>query len=448
MDDVTELKKVEKELKKHEAIQTISQRLQTIIDKIEDGITLSDTKGKFELFNSRMQEITGYTMEEANRSSNFTTLLYPDVQEQKKALDTINETTKKGFSRNIETKIQAKDGTKKTLLVSTSLQNFDNRDMFLSVYRDITERKKAEEILKESESKHRTLLRNLPQEIFYKDKNSVYISCNESYASDLKIKPEDIPGKTDYDFFPKNLAEKYRDDDKRVLESGVTKDIEEFYTKDGKTLWVHTVKSPVKDTNGNIMGVLGIFWDITEQKTMQEAIKQSEERYRAIFESANDGIITMSKDGKINDINAIASTLFGYRREEFIGKNLKEIMHIFTLKSKMTILKNFALRILGKEIAPYDVEMIKADGSILNVEINAVPLRKDGAIVGDLAILHDVTDRKKAEDELKRKIEELERYKNVTVGRELTMVELKKEINELCEKLGEKPRYSLNRETL
>ncbi len=73
-----------------------------------------------------------------------------------------------------------------------------------------------------SENKYKLLIENLSQKIFSKDKNSVYVSCNKSYAHDLKIKPDEIVGKTDYDFHTKELAEKYRADDKRVMESGKT----------------------------------------------------------------------------------------------------------------------------------------------------------------------------------------------------------------------------------
>ncbi len=142
------------------------------------------------------------------------------------------------------------------------------------------ERKKAEKTLKVSENKYKTLLENLPQKIFLKDKNSVYISCNENYARDLKIKAAEIAGKTDHDFFLKELAEKYRADDKRIMKSGKTEDINEKYAQRGKKVFVHTVKTPVKDGAGNIIGILGIFWDITAQKQAQKRLLDYQKQLR------------------------------------------------------------------------------------------------------------------------------------------------------------------------
>ena len=90
------------------------------------------------------------------------------------------------------------------------------------------------------------LVENLPQRIFLKDRNSVYLSCNGNYAGDLKIEPDQIAGKTDFDFYPRDLAEKYRADDERIMESGASEDIDERYIKDGQELLVHTAKTPVK----------------------------------------------------------------------------------------------------------------------------------------------------------------------------------------------------------
>jgi PAS domain S-box-containing protein len=130
------------------------------------------------------------------------------------------------------------------------------------------------------ESKYKTLLESLPQKIFLKDTNSVYISCNENYAKDLKIKAEEIVGKTDYDFFPKELAEKYRADDKRVMSSGKTEDINEKYVQRGKEVFVHTVKTLVKDEAGNVIGILGILWDITAQRQAQKRLLDYQKRLR------------------------------------------------------------------------------------------------------------------------------------------------------------------------
>jgi len=126
------------------------------------------------------------------------------------------------------------------------------------------------------------LIENLPQKIFLKGSNSVYVSCNENYARDLKIRPDEINGKTDYDFYPKELAEKYRADDQRIMRLGNIEDIEERYIQNGQEAWVHTVKTPIKDEKGNVTGILGIFWDITEHKRAEEELKSSRKQLRAL----------------------------------------------------------------------------------------------------------------------------------------------------------------------
>ena len=148
--------------------------------------------------------------------------------------------------------------------------------------RQITQHIVTEEMLRKSEKKYRVLVENLPQNIFHKDRNSVYVSCNKNYADDLKIKPEQIVGKTDYDFYSKELAEKYRADDKSIMESGTVKTIEEMYVQNGNEMVVQTVKAAIKDKEGSVIGILGIFWDITDHKNAEKKLLEYQNQLRAL----------------------------------------------------------------------------------------------------------------------------------------------------------------------
>ncbi|MBF0407092.1 MAG: PAS domain-containing protein [Candidatus Riflebacteria bacterium] len=127
--------------------------------------------------------------------------------------------------------------------------------------------------LDSSETKYQLLVDELEQKIFYKDPDSVYISCNRAYANVLGITPEEITGKTDLDFYPHELAEKYRSDDKLIMSGKKTRVLEEKYVEKGKEYWVYTTKTPIFDHTGKNLGILGMFYDITEKKLLEEQTK-------------------------------------------------------------------------------------------------------------------------------------------------------------------------------
>ncbi len=148
----------------------------------------------------------------------------------------------------------------------------------LVIRREMEQRVSTEQALRRSHSSYRYLVDNLPQRLFHKDLDGVYVSCNRRYAQDLGIEPDEIVGSTDFDYFPDQLARDYQADDKRIIRGGVTEELEESYLVDGEQRWVNTVRTPLFDDYGEVIGVLGIFWDITEQKRDAEARRRLEHR--------------------------------------------------------------------------------------------------------------------------------------------------------------------------
>lgn len=126
--------------------------------------------------------------------------------------------------------------------------------------------------LRKSTDRYRTLLDNLPQIIWQKDPDSVYAGCNAAYARSLGIAPEELPGKTDLDFYPVELAEKYRADDRRILAAGEIETFDECWLATGGERYVHTTKMPLRDEGGTIYGTLGIAEDITERRQAERLL--------------------------------------------------------------------------------------------------------------------------------------------------------------------------------
>jgi len=231
--------------------------------------------------NRAIEKIYGYTIDEWLKNPNlWVDTIHPD--DAKRVLAEFTKAQKEVKNGVLEYRIIRQDKAVRWVQDRFNWEK-DQQGKVISMnglMYDITKRKKSEEALKVSENKYRTVLENLPQKVYLKDKNSVYISCNENYAADLKIKAAEITGKTDYDFFPKELAEKYRADDKRIMKSGKTEDINEKYIQNGRELVIHTVKTPVRDEQGNVAGILSIFWDITAQRQAQKRLLAYQKRLR------------------------------------------------------------------------------------------------------------------------------------------------------------------------
>ncbi len=172
------------------------------------------------------------------------------------------------------------------------------------------------------------LLDNAPQRVFFKDTHSVYISCNQQYAADLGITPQQIIGKTDFDFYSLEEADKYRADDQWIIETGQTEEFEETRTWHGQQQLVRTIKTPIKNKAGKSVGVLGIFWDITEERRAQHD-------YHTLFDQMITGFafneMIFDESGKPVDyrflaVNPAFEELTGLRARDIVGRTAKEVL--------------------------------------------------------------------------------------------------------------------------
>jgi PAS domain S-box-containing protein len=158
--------------------------------------------------------------------------------------------------------------------------------LLASLESQLAQRRRVEDALRKSEGFYHSLVESLPQSILRKDLKGRFTFGNQKFCAALDRSLEEIVGKTDADFFPAELAEKYRRDDLRVIESGqVFETVEQHVTPHGDTLYVHVIKTPLRDTDGNVIGVQGIFWDVTERRRAEEQLREQNVRLQQMAES-------------------------------------------------------------------------------------------------------------------------------------------------------------------
>jgi PAS domain S-box-containing protein len=400
--DVTERKQVEK------ALRESTDQLQAIYNCIADGLVVAEVEtGRIVRVSPAACAMFGYSEREflEKRVSD----LHPAA-----SLGTVEA----AFHAQAEgEQVMApglpcarKDGSIFLADVAARPTIYAGRRCLVGFFRDITERKRAEEALQESERKFRTLVENLPQKIFYKDRDSIYVSCNDNYARDLKVSADGITGKTDYDFYPQELAEKYRADDKRVMDSGTTEDIEEVYIEAGERRWVHTIKTPVRDESGNIVGVLGIFWDITERKREQEEILFKNALLEAQTEASIDGILVVDSARKMISFNRRFVEMWGIPQEAVDSRSGERALQ--SEIEKLTDPEAFLARVRylydHRDEQSRD-EIPLRDGRTF--DRYAAPVRgADGTYYGRVWYFRDITERKQGEKALEAKNRELESF--------------------------------------
>jgi sigma-B regulation protein RsbU (phosphoserine phosphatase) len=249
----------------------------SIFDHLVEGIFRTTPDGNFLLANVALARIYGYDspVELVASIKDIANRLYVDQgrREEFVAQMQANDTLS-GF----ESKIFRKDGS--MIWISENCRAVRDVTGKLLYYEgtveDITKQRQVEEALRSSESLYHSLVETMPQNVFRKDLQGRFTFANRQYCEHYQCKLEDILGKTDFDFFPKPMAEKYQRDDEQVITNARTSEItEEHHPFGQEKSVVQVVKTPLYGADGKVIGLQGIFWDITEKKRAEEKIRQT-----------------------------------------------------------------------------------------------------------------------------------------------------------------------------
>jgi PAS domain S-box-containing protein len=310
---------------------------------------------------------------------------------------------------------------------------------------DITERKKAEEALRESETQFRTLADSIPNLAWWANADGYITWYNRRWYEYTGTTPEEMEGWGWQSVHDPEVLPRVLERWKASIDTGEPFDMEfPLRGADGIFRPFLTRVMPLKDSAGRVFRWFGTNTDITELKKAEEA----QGRLAAIVESSEDAIISKDLDGIIQSWNVGAEKIFGYAADEVMGKNISLLIppgHSDEVPEILARIKG------GEHIENFETARIRKDGTIVPVSLNFSAIKDArGKVIGASKIAHDISERKKAEEEIRRRVEdlrsaneELARFNSVAVGRELQMVELKKEVNELCGKTGEPPRYRI-----
>lgn len=248
-----------------------------IFDHLVEGVFRTTLDGHYSLANVALARIYGYDSptELVASIKDIARNLYVEPGRRDEFVRLMQEhDTLSGF----ESKIYRKDGS--VIWISENCRVVRDGAGKLLYYEgtveDITQRRQTEEALRGSESLYHSLVETMPQNVFRKDLAGRFTFANQQYCRHYHCKLEDILGKTDFDFFPKELAEKYLKDDRRVMETGQTYEFtEEHHPFGQEKRTTHVVKTPLYSADGKIMGLQGMFWDVTEQVRAEEQIRRT-----------------------------------------------------------------------------------------------------------------------------------------------------------------------------
>ncbi|MBE9102526.1 PAS domain S-box protein [Vacuolonema iberomarrocanum] len=419
--EITDRKLAEAKLQQKEA------QYRSVFEAMNDGILISDLEtGELVTANPAAYNLFGYTYEE------FVQLQPSDYvhSDSLPLFAQFLETVRAGKRFYCEAVDIRKDGTLIDVEVTGVSLLYDGKPHALSVVRDISDRKAAENALQETNSLLNSVLETIPGFFFAKDLDGRHVVLNSNLANFFGKPIDEIIGKTDADLFSEDRATTIMLEDQEVMTQEITQRFESVVPVGGVDHTYLIVKTPLHDPEGKIVGLIGLAQDISDRKAMEISLQQSEQRFRDVTEAAGEYIWEMSAEGQYTFVTERVIEVKGYSPAELLGHSPFEFMpkadvvHAASMLQKATVNKS-AFSLEHRNILP--------SGNVIWEAVSGVPILDDqGGIIGFRGTGLSITERKVAETALTQKAEELEQTLQELQRAQLRMIQ-----NEKMSSLGQ-----------
>lgn len=376
--------------------------LSSVLSNMQFAGVMLDRNANIIFCNDYLLDLTGWKREEVLEKNWFDLFLPPEIVPEIQSVF-FRTVENADFPSNHENEIFTKDGNKRVIAWNnTILKDSSGRiSSVISVGEDITDHRLTETSLLNSKGHLRTLVDTIPDLIWLKDQNGVYLMCNPKFERFFGAKEAEIAGRTDHDFVEKELADFFIRNDRQVMAAGkpIVNEEEITYADDGHKEYLETIKSPMYDPNGNLLGVLGVGRDITRHKLAEEELQSREMQLRTSQKVGGFGSWEIDlSSGKV-DASEQALLIYGVETKQLTIKDI-QVIPLPEYRSMLDV----ALRDLVSSKRPYDVHfriVRQNDSSVRDIHSVAEYFAERNVVIGTI---QDITDRKQAEDRLAEEV--------------------------------------------
>ena len=398
--DITDRRQAEMALRESEA------RLRAVMDNSPATIYLKDIDGRYLLVNKRFEQRHGVSAEVAKGKTVFD--IFPAGYADEFAAFDRDVLARRAIGED-EVTLPDRDGELLTnMVVKFPVVDANHRVVGVGgVEIDITRRKQVEMALSDSQARLRAIMDNSPAAIFLKDAEGRYLLANDEFAAWNRSAPDEMVGKTIYDFRPAKTADEYSAVDRQVMETGVKHEREvEAVHADGKPRFFLEIKFPVRDGKGAVYGVGGNVLDITERIRIEKALQEREAQFRAVVDNAPAIIYLKDIAGRYLMVNRRFEEWNRVAFDEIGERTVRDIAPT----AVVDVISALDQRVIETgAVVEDEVEELQPGGTLHTTMMSKFPLLDDhGRVTGIGGVEIDITERKQAEEALESALDELE----------------------------------------